>query len=47
MFFSTSSKSKVLSIKIRYHINKPMSNGGSVSFCIPEYVIHLTQTKHE
>ena len=44
--FSSSSESKIRSIKIHYHMNKPMSNSGSVSFCIPKCVILLTQTKH-
>ena len=45
-FFSSSSESKIRSIKIHDHMNKPMSNSGSVSFCIPKCVILLTQTKH-
>ena len=44
--FSSSSESKIRSIKIHDHMNKPMSNSGSVSFCIPKCVILLTQTKH-
>ena len=44
--FPSSSESKIRSIKIHDHINKPMSNSGSVSFCIPKCVILLTQTKH-
>ena len=44
--FSSSSESKIRSIKIHDHMNKPMSNSGSVSLCIPKCVIHLTQTKH-
>ena len=43
---SSSSESKIRSIKIHDHMNKPMSNSGSVSFCIPKCVILLTQTKH-
>ena len=43
---SPSSESKIRSIKIHDHMNKPMSNSGSVSFCIPKCVILLTQTKH-
>ena len=44
--FSSSSESKIRSIKIHDHMNKPMSNSGYVSFCIPKCVILLTQTKH-
>ena len=44
--FSSSSESKIRSIKIHDHMNKPMSNSGSVGFCIPKCVILLTQTKH-
>ena len=44
--FSSSSESKIRSIKIHDHMNKPMSNSGSVSFCIPKCVMLLTQTKH-
>ena len=44
--FSSSSESKIRSIKIHDHMNKPMSTSGSVSFCIPKCVILLTQTKH-
>ena len=43
---SSSSESKIRSNKIHDHMNKPMSNSGSVSFCIPKCVILLTQTKH-
>ena len=43
---SSSSESKIRSIKIHDHMDKPMSNSGSVSFCIPKCVILLTQTKH-
>ena len=43
---SSSSESKIRSIKIHDHMNKPMSNSGSVSFCIPKCMILLTQTKH-
>ena len=43
---SSSSESKIRSIKIHDHMNKPMSNSGSVSFCISKCVILLTQTKH-
>ena len=43
---SSSSESKIRSIKIHDHMNKSMSNSGSVSFCIPKCVILLTQTKH-
>ena len=45
--FSSNSESKIQSIKIHNYINKPMSNSGSVSFCIPKCVILLAQTKHE
>ena len=45
IFFS-SSESKIRSIKIHDHMNKPMSNSGSVGFCIPKCMILLTQTKH-
>ena len=34
--FSSSAESKIRSIKIHDHMNKPMSNSGSVSFCIPK-----------
>ena len=44
--FSSSSESKIRSIEIHDHMNQPMSNSGSVSFCIPKCVILLTQTKH-
>ena len=44
--FSSSSESKIRSIKIHNHMNKPMSNSGSGGFCIPKCVILLTQTKH-
>ena len=44
--FSSSSETKIRSIKIHDHMNKPMSNSGSVGFCIPKCVILLTQTKH-
>ena len=45
--FSSSSESKLRSIKIYDQINKPMSNSGSESVCIPKCVICLTQSKHE
>ena len=45
--FSSSSESKLRSIKIHDQINKPMSNSGSESVCIPKCVICLTQSKHE
>ena len=45
--FSSSSESKIRSIKIHDQMNKPMSNSVSVSFCIPKCVISLIQTKHE
>ena len=44
--FSPSSESKIRSITFHDHMNKPMSNSGSVSFCIPKCVILLTKTKH-
>ena len=45
--FSSSSERKIRSIKIHDDMSKPMSNSGSVSFCIPKCVIHLTQAIHE
>ena len=45
--FSSSSESKLRSIKIHDQINIPMSNSGSESVCIPKCVICLTQSKHE
>ena len=45
--FSSSSESKLRSIKIHDQIYKPMSNSGSESVCIPKCVICLTQSKHE
>ena len=45
--FSSSSESKLRSIKIHDQINKPMSNSGCESVCIPKCVICLTQSKHE
>ena len=45
--FSSSSESKLRSIKVHDQINKPMSNSGSESVCIPKCVICLTQSKHE
>ena len=47
MFFPSSSESKTRSITIHDIMNKPMSNSGSVSFCIPKCVIFFTQTKRE
>ena len=40
-------KVKIRSITIHNHMNKTMSNSGSVIFCIPNCVILFTQTKHE
>ena len=45
--FSSSSESKLRSIKIHDQINKPMSNSGSESVCIPNCVLCLTHSKHE
>ena len=45
--FSSSSESKLRSIKIHDQINKPMSNSGSESVCIPTCVVCVTQSKHE
>ena len=45
--FSSSSESKIRSINFHDYMNKPMSNSGSVSFCISKCAIFLTQTKHE
>ena len=45
--FPSSSESKIKSITIHGQMNIPMSNSGSVSFCIPICVILFTQTKHE
>ena len=42
--FSSSSESKIRSIKINDHMNKPMSNSGSVSFCNPKCVILLRRS---
>ena len=43
---SSSSESKIRSIKIHDRMNKSMSNSGSVSFCIPKCIIYLRLTKH-
>ena len=45
--FPSSSESKIRSITTHGHMNKPMSNSGSVSSCIPICVVLFTQTKHE
>ena len=45
--FPSSSGSKSRSITIHDYMNNPMSNSGSVSFCIQKCVMLFTQTKHE